>query len=83
MDVIQSRQESRKKKLSQLKKTIQDTFLLDLDVDANKLIYEGCNKWGCSRRTVMEYLRIIQNVLDFEWKNNVIKPKSKTGQEVL
>lgn len=66
MDIIASRQESRKNKIKDLTDTIRKAFANDLDVDKEKVINECCFNWGVSRRTAIEYLAIALSPLNTE-----------------
>ena len=83
MEVIKIRKEERQKRISKLQNTLKEAFNSGLEIDSNRLVSTACMDWGVSRRTVLEYLQILQNVMCFSWEKNIIKLPAKEGQQKL
>ena len=42
---------------------IKATLIKAKDPDYEKLIAQGCMEWGCSRRTMQEYIKVVKLTL--------------------
>ena len=55
-----SHEERKRERLWIIKKALNDVKKKDRELDEEKLIAECCIKWGASRRTILEYIKIIR-----------------------
>ena len=55
-----SHEDRKKERLWIIKKALNDVKKKDRELDEEKLIAECCMKWGTSRRTILEYIKIIR-----------------------
>ena len=55
-----SHEERKRERLWIIKKALNDVKKENRELDEEKLIAECCVKWGTSRRTILEYIKIIR-----------------------
>ena len=83
MDIIETQQGIRKKRVSRIASALYEVLQYDLDVDVEKLIAETCVELGVSRRTSMEYIRIAVVSGGYVWKDGKISNSSPSKQKEL
>lgn len=60
-----TQEQKRIDRMNTIKNTFEKAKLEEKTLDKEKLIAQGCFNWGASRRTVMEYIRIVEIAGDY------------------
>jgi hypothetical protein len=55
-----SHEEVRRQRMAKLQRTFEEAKDKDLLIDEEQLIAQCCLEWGASRRTVLEYIKIVR-----------------------
>ena len=80
--VLRLRQE-RMSHIEELRSVFNAAFKQGRNIYKEKLVATYCIKWGVSRRTLLEYLSLLQSVMKFGVENNIILPKKKYKDNTL
>jgi len=53
---------TRKQRIEKIMRTYEEAEQRGVEIDENKLIAQCCIDWGCTKRTVLEYLEIVKTL---------------------
>ena len=83
MDNAQKKSNERFRRISELRNVICSCIEKNISIDYNKLVFEVCSKYFCSRRTAVEYIMQILSEKNLAVVNDVITKKSQPAQGSL
>lgn len=67
--------ETRRNRIDKIKVTMDDAKEKGYSINKEQLIAKCCIKWGCTRRTVMEYMDLINTDVLVDWTDSVDEVK--------